>query len=112
MKLLRQIAGVDLLTWRHSRLPRGSLASDRGSGVRAVQKSPQVEAALLLVVQPVCTRSPEHHSLRVRVELRSEDVNLPSIHSLYKTADWWEHTSTTCSDFEFEGHPKSSAPPA
>ena len=102
MKLLRQIAGVDLLTWRTEMTGGGSLASIEAPEY-ALQKTPQVEPRFYVAYNLYSIT--RHHALRVRVELRSDDVKLPSIHSLYKTADWWERYLYDMFGFEFEGHP-------
>src|SRR5207248_236797 len=53
-----------------------------------VQNKPKVEPRYQ-VAYSLCSIT-RHHSLRVRVELRSDDLKVPSITSLYRTADWWE----------------------
>jgi NADH-quinone oxidoreductase subunit C len=102
MKLLRMIAGVDLLTYRTEMTGGGALASIEAPAY-ALEKKPQVEPRFQVAYNLYSLT--RHHALRVRVELRSNDVKLPSITSLYKTADWWERYLYDMFGFEFEGHP-------
>jgi NADH-quinone oxidoreductase subunit C len=102
MKLLRQIAGVDLLTYRTEMTGGGSLASIEVPEY-ALQKKSQAEPRFYVSYNLYSLT--RHHALRVRVELRSDDVKVPSIDSLYRTADWWERYVYDMFGFEFEGHP-------
>lgn len=102
MKLLRDIAGVDLLTYKTEMTGGGALASiEVPAYVR--QKTPPVEPRFYLAYNLYSlTRK---HALRIRVDLRSDDVKVPTITSLYKTADWWERYMYDMFGFIFEGHP-------
>ncbi|HET7784897.1 MAG TPA: NADH-quinone oxidoreductase subunit C [Myxococcales bacterium] len=102
MKLLRDIVGIDLLTYRTEMTGGGSLSSIEVPAY-AVQNKPAVEPRFYVAYNLYSiTRK---HSLRVRVDLRSDDVKVPSITSLYKTADWWERYVFDMFGFEFTGHP-------
>jgi NADH-quinone oxidoreductase subunit C len=102
LKLLRQIAGVDLLTYRSEKTGGGALASIEVPEY-ALQKRPSAEPRFYVAYNLYSiTRK---HALRVRVELRSDDVKVPSITTLYRTADWWERYIFDMFGFEFTGHP-------
>ena len=102
LKLLRQIAGVDLLTYRTEQTGGGALASNEVPE-HALQNKPRVEPRFYVAYNLYSiTRK---HALRVRVELRSDDVKVPSLTSLYRTADWWERYIFDMFGFEFTGHP-------
>ncbi|HTO98950.1 MAG TPA: NADH-quinone oxidoreductase subunit C [Myxococcales bacterium] len=102
LKLLRQMAGVDLLTYRTENTGGGALASIEAPAYE-VQNKPRGEPRYYVAYNLYSiTRK---HALRVRVELRSDDVKLPSIASLYKTADWWERYLFDMFGFQFTGHP-------
>jgi NADH-quinone oxidoreductase subunit C len=102
MKLLRQIAGVDLLTYK-SEMTGGAALASMEAPAYALQKKPQVEPRYYVAYNLYSIT--RRHSLRVRVELRSDDVKVPSISSLYRTADWWERYVYDMFGFEFTGHP-------
>jgi NADH-quinone oxidoreductase subunit C len=44
-------------------------------------------------------------SLRLRVELRSDDVKVPTVTGVWRTADWWERYLFDMFGIEFIGHP-------
>lgn len=102
MKLLRQIAGVDLLTYRSEMTGGGALSSIEVPGYQAA-KRPQVEPRYYVAYNLYSITRKQ--SLRVRVELRSDDVKVPTITSLYRTADWWERYVYDMFGVEFVGHP-------
>src|SRR6266403_14518 len=79
MKLLRQIAAIDMLTYK-SEMAGGSALASIEAPAYELQHKP-------------------------RVELRSDDVKVPSITSLYRTADWWERYTYDMFGIEFTGHP-------
>jgi NADH-quinone oxidoreductase subunit C len=68
-----------------------------------LQKKPHVEPRFYAAYNLYSLT--KHHALRVRVDLRSDDVKVPSITSLYRTADWWERYVYDMFGFEFTGHP-------
>jgi NADH-quinone oxidoreductase subunit C len=102
LKLLRQIAGVDLLTYQSEMTGGGSIASNEATPY-AVQKKPRVEPRYYVSYNLYSIT--QKKSLRVRVELRSDDVKVPTITGLYRTADWWERYVYDMFGVEFEGHP-------
>jgi NADH-quinone oxidoreductase subunit C len=102
MKLLRQIAGVDLLTFRSESTGGGALSSNEVPAY-ALEKKPQVEPRYQVAYNLYSITRKQ--SLRVRVELRSTDLKVPSITSLYRTADWWERYVYDMFGVEFTGHP-------
>ena len=101
LKLLRQIAGVDLLTYR-SEMSCGAALASIEVPAYDVQNKPKVEPRYQVAYNLYSIT--RHHSLRVRVELRSDDLKVPSITSLYRTADWWERYVYDMFGFEFTGH--------
>ena len=102
MKLLRQIAGVDLLTYRTEMTGGGALASVEVPEYELKKKS-KVEPRYYVAYNLYSITRKK--SLCVRVELRSDDLKVPSIASLYRTADWWERYIYDMFGFEFTGHP-------
>lgn len=102
MKLLRQIAGVDLLTFAGESTGGGSLSSNEAPAY-AKAHAPQVEPRYYVAYNLYSIT--HKNSLRVRVDLRSDDLKLPSITSLFKTADWWERYVYDMFGIEFTGHP-------
>jgi NADH-quinone oxidoreductase subunit C len=102
MKLLRNIACVDLLTYKSEMTGGGSLASNETPAYvkdRAKGEEPRFYVAYNLY------SIPRKHSLRLRVDVRSDDLKVPSITSLYRTADWWERYLFDMFGIEFTGHP-------
>jgi NADH-quinone oxidoreductase subunit C len=102
LKLLRQIAGVDLLTYKVESTGGGSLAGREAPAYEPLKKAPvepryQVAYNLYSLTQK--------KSLRVRVELRSDDVKVPTLTSLWRTADWWERYVFDMFGVQFDGHP-------
>ncbi|HSJ49706.1 MAG TPA: NADH-quinone oxidoreductase subunit C [Actinomycetota bacterium] len=99
-----------------------SVVLDRGMLVRtlsAVRDDP--ELALDFLVSVTATDWPgrrprfwvtyelasteHHHRLRVKVGLEDHDPRLPSVVSLFATADWHERETFDFYGIEFEGHP-------
>jgi NADH-quinone oxidoreductase subunit C len=102
LKLLRQIAAIDLLTYKSEMTGGGALASIEAP-TYALQNKPKVEPRFYVSYNLYSVT--RHHALRVRVELRSDDVKVPTITSLYRTADWWERYTYDMFGIEFTGHP-------
>jgi NADH-quinone oxidoreductase subunit C len=102
MKLLRQIACVDLLTFDGEATGGGALNSPEVPAYAASKQAtrePRYQVAYNLY-------SITHkQSLRVRVELSSTDCNVPTITSLFLTADWWERYCFDMMGIVFTGHP-------
>jgi NADH-quinone oxidoreductase subunit C len=46
------------------------------------------------------------HNVRVRVRLRPDDLECPSIHDLYPGANWHERETMEMFGVAFEGHPQ------
>jgi NADH-quinone oxidoreductase subunit C len=46
-----------------------------------------------------------HHELRVRVYVPEDDPRAPSVHDLYRPANWDERETWDMFGVEFEGHP-------
>jgi NADH-quinone oxidoreductase subunit C len=102
LKLLRDIVAIDLLTYKSEMTGGGSLSSNEVPAYAAANKplpEPRFYVAYNLYS---ITRK---HSLRVRVDLRSDDLKVPSITSLFRTADWWERYLFDMFGVEFTGHP-------
>jgi NADH-quinone oxidoreductase subunit C len=102
MKLLRQIAGVDLLSYGSESSGGGALASIEVPAY-ALEKKPRVEPRYQVAYNLYSITKKQ--SLRVRVELRSDDLKVPTITHLYRTADWWERYIYDMFGVEFAGHP-------
>lgn len=102
MKLLRMIVCIDLLTFKSEMTGGGSLASNETPAyAKATAKAPEPRFYVSYDLYSITKK----HSLRVRVDLRSDDLKVPSITSLYRTADWWERYTFDMFGVEFEGHP-------
>jgi NADH-quinone oxidoreductase subunit C len=102
LKLLRDVVCVDLLTFKSEMTGGGSLASNETPAyvkARAAAPEPRFYVAYNLYS---ITRK---HSLRLRVDLRSDDLKVPSISTLFRTADWWERYVFDMFGVQFEGHP-------
>ena len=102
MKLLRQIAAVDLLTFKTETTGGGSIASIEATPYSSSQKQP-IEPRFYVAYNLYSIT--KRQSLRVKVELRSDDMKLPTITGLYRTADWWERYIYDMFGVEFTGHP-------
>jgi NADH-quinone oxidoreductase subunit C len=102
MKLLRMIVCIDLLTYKSEMTGGGSLASNETPAyAKARVKTPEPRYYVSYNLYSLTKK----HSLRVRVDLRSDDLKVPSITSLYRTADWWERYTFDMFGVQFEGHP-------
>jgi NADH-quinone oxidoreductase subunit C len=102
MKLLRMIVCIDLLTYKSEMTGGGSMASNETPAyAKARVKGPEPRYYVSYNLYSLTRK----HSLRVRVDLRSDDLKIPSITSLYRTADWWERYTFDMFGVQFEGHP-------
>ena len=101
-KLLRQIAGIDLMTFRTEMTGGDSLSSNEALPYEKAHQ-PKVEPRFYVAYNLYSLT--KKHSIRVRVDLRSDDVTVPTISHLFKTADWWERYVYDMFGFKFEGHP-------
>jgi NADH-quinone oxidoreductase subunit C len=102
MQLLRDIVCVDLLTYDTEMTGGGALASNEVPAYDLVRKGPReprfyVAYNLYSVVRK--------QSLRLRVDLRSDDVKVPTVTPVWRTADWWERYIFDMFGIEFIGHP-------
>jgi NADH-quinone oxidoreductase subunit C len=102
MKLLRDIVCIDLLTYKTEMTGGGAISSNEVPAYN-LQKKPAGEPRY--TVNYNLYSITRKHSLRVKVELRSDDLKIPSIVSLYRTADWWERYTFDMFGVTFEGHP-------
>ena len=102
MKLLSQIACVDLLTYRSEMTGGGSLSSLEVPAYDLMNKQP-VEPRYYVAYNLYSVTQKKR--LRLHVQLRSDDVKVPSITSLYRTANWWERYIFDMMGIEFTGHP-------
>ena len=102
MKLLAQIACVDLLTFAKEATGGGALASIEVPAYD-LERKPSVEPRFQLAYNLGCVTKPRR--LRLRVELRSDDVKVPTVTSVWRTADWWERYIYDMFGVEFVGHP-------
>jgi NADH-quinone oxidoreductase subunit C len=102
LKLLAQIACVDLLTYRTEATGGGALASIEVPAYDLAHKQPVEPRFRVAYNLGSVTKK---HRLRLRVELRSDDVKVPSVSGLWRTADWWERYIYDMFGVEFVGHP-------
>jgi NADH-quinone oxidoreductase subunit C len=102
MKLLRQIACVDLLTFDSEATGGGALGSPEAPAYEREKAAPREPR---FYVSYNLTSVTKKHSLRVRVMLRSDDCTVPTLTGLFKTADWWERYCWDMMGIRFEGHP-------
>ena len=103
MKLLSQIVAIDMLTYRSEMTGGGSISSNEAPAYDLVRKQP-VEPRYYVAYNLYSVTSKKR--LRLHVQLRSDDLKVPSITSLYRTADWWERYCFDMMGIEFTGHPK------
>jgi NADH-quinone oxidoreductase subunit C len=102
LKLLRDIVAIDLLTYKTEMTGGGSLASNESLPYAQTHK-PLVEPRYYVAYNLYSIT--KKHSLRIRTDLRSDDVKVPSITSLFRTADWWERYIFDMFGVQFTGHP-------
>ena len=102
LKLLRQIVGIDLLTYRSEMTGGGALASIE---VPAYEKQRTAPVEPRFYVAYNLYSLTHRKALRVRVDLRSDHLKVPTISHLFKTADWWERYTYDMFGIEFTGHP-------
>ena len=102
MKLLAQIACVDLLTFANEATGGGALASIEVPEYDLEHK-PSVEPRYRLAYNLGSVTKPRR--LRLRVELRSDDLKVPTLTGVFRTADWWERYVYDMFGVEFVGHP-------
>jgi NADH-quinone oxidoreductase subunit C len=102
LKLLRDIVAVDLLTYKTEMTGGGSLSSNEVSSYAKTHRAlPEPRYYVAYNLYSITKK----HSLRIRVDLKSTDLQIPSITSLFKTADWWERYLFDMFGVEFTGHP-------
>jgi len=102
MQLLRYIACVDLLTYDTEMTGGGALASNEVPAYDLAKKAPREPRFQLgYNVYSVVRKQ----SVRLRVELRSDDVKVPTVTSVWRTADWWERYLFDMFGIDFIGHP-------
>ena len=102
LKLLRDIVAVDLLTYKTEMTGGGSLSSNEVSSYAKTHRgSPEPRYYVAYNLYSITKK----HSLRIRVDLKSTDLKIPSITSLFKTSDWWERYLFDMFGIEFTGHP-------
>ena len=101
MKLLAQIACVDLLTYAKEATGGGALASIEVPAYD-LERKPSVEPRYQVAYNLGCVTRPRR--LRLRVELRSDDVKVPTVTGVWRTADWWERYVYDMFGVEFVGH--------
>ena len=102
MQLLRDIACVDLLTYDTEMTGGGALASNEVPAYDLARKGPR-EPRFYLAYNIYSVVRKE--SVRLRVDLRSDDVKVPTVTPVWRTADWWERYIFDMFGIEFIGHP-------
>ena len=68
-----------------------------------LERKPSVEPRYQVAYNLGCVTRPRR--LRLRVELRSDDVKVPTVTGVWRTADWWERYVYDMFGVEFVGHP-------
>jgi len=102
MKLLSDMCAVDMLTF-HSEMTGGDSLASTEVTEYALERKPKVEPRYRLLYNLYSVTKKQR--LRVVVELRSDDVKVPTVTSVYRTADWWERYNFDLMGIEFVGHP-------
>src|SRR2546430_7611151 len=102
MQLLREIACVDLLTYDAEMTGGSALASNEVPVYDLAKKAPREPRFYLAYNLYSVVRK---QSLRLRVDLRSDDVKVPTVSGVWRTADWWERYVFDMFGIEFIGHP-------
>jgi NADH-quinone oxidoreductase subunit C len=102
LKLLRDIVAIDLLTYKSEMTGGGAISSNESPAYNQAHKGkPEPRYYVAYNLYSITKK----HSLRVHVDLRSDDLKIPSITTLYKTSDWWERYLFDMFGIEFVGHP-------
>ena len=102
MKLLSQIAAIDLLTFATESTGGGSLASSEVPAYAASHVAPREPRYYVSYNLYSITKK---HRLRLHVEVSTDDVKVPTLTALFHTADWWERYCFDMMGIEFTGHP-------
>jgi len=102
MQLLRYIGCTDLLTYDTEMTGGGALASNEVPAYDLARKGAREPRFRLAYNLYSVVRK---QSVRLRVELRSDDVKVPTVTPVWKTADWWERYMFDMFGIEFIGHP-------
>jgi len=102
MKLMSDLCPVDMLTFGQEMTGGGSLASQEATPY-ALERKPQVEPRYRLLYNLYSVTKKQR--LRLVIELRSDDAKVPSVTSVWRTADWWERYAYDLMGIEFTGHP-------
>jgi NADH-quinone oxidoreductase subunit C len=102
MQLLRDIVCVDLLTYDTEMTGGGALASNEVPAYDLARKGPREPRFYVAYNLYSLVRK---QSLRLRVDLRSDDVKVPTVSGVWRTADWWERYLFDMFGIEFIGHP-------
>jgi len=102
MQLLRDIACVDLLTYDTEMTGGGALASNEVPAYDLARKGPREPRFYLAYNIYSVVRK---QSVRLRVDLRSDDLKVPTVTPVWRTADWWERYIFDMFGIEFIGHP-------
>jgi NADH-quinone oxidoreductase subunit C len=102
MKLLSQIAAVDLLTYQSEMTGGAALASNEVPAYD-LEKPPSVEPRYYVAYNLYSVT--RKHRLRLHVPVRSDDAKVPTVSAVWRTADWWERYVFDMMGVEFTGHP-------
>lgn len=102
LKLLSQIAAIDLLTFASERTGGGSLGSQESLAYDSARPTPNEPRFYLAYNLCSVTKGKR---LRVRVDVRSDDAKVPTITGVFRTANWWERYCWDMMGIEFTGHP-------
>ena len=102
LKLLRDIVAVDLLTYKSEMTGGGSISSNEAPAYNTAHKGmPEPRYYVAYNLYSITKK----HSLRVHVDLRSDDLKIPSITALFRTSNWWERYLFDMFGIQFTGHP-------
>src|SRR5947208_15477473 len=85
MQLLRDIACVDLLTYDTEMTGGGALASNEVPAYDLARKGPREPRFYVAYNVYSLVRK---QSLRLRVDLRSDDLKVPTVSDVWRSADW------------------------
>ncbi len=103
---LVDLCGVDYLTYGESDWETDAASTQGFSRAIELQDSPSVAATkprFAVVYHLLSTQL--NHRLRVKVYVEDQDMMVPSVHAIWKSANWYEREAYDLFGLLFEGHP-------
>ena len=102
---LIDICGVDYLCFGQSDWETDSASSEGFSRAVERQSAPRDPKAPRFAVVYHLLSTQLNHRLRVKVWVHEHDMIVPSVHTLWKSANWYEREAYDLFGLLFDGHP-------